>query len=93
MWNGMSDVPSEIMIDLQGPKLRIGTFSDGPVELRCGDKFSLDLETTPGDRTRRATATSGDFRGPWFPVPTCCSMTARCALRSWNAVHTTPKHA
>ena len=44
--------PIGIMIDLQGPKLRIGTFSDGPVELRCGDKFSLDLETTPGDRTR-----------------------------------------
>jgi pyruvate kinase len=44
--------PIGLMIDLQGPKLRIGTFSDGPVELRCGDKFSLDLETTPGDRTR-----------------------------------------
>src|SRR6266404_4706670 len=44
--------PIGIMIDLQGPKLRIGTFSDGPVELRSGDKFSLDLETTPGVRTR-----------------------------------------
>jgi len=35
--------PIGIMIDLQGPKLRIGTFSDGPVELRSGDKFSLDV--------------------------------------------------
>jgi len=44
--------PIGIMVDLQGPKLRIGTFSDGPVELRSGDKFCLDLEATPGDRTR-----------------------------------------
>jgi len=44
--------PIGIMMDLQGPKLRIGTFSDGPVELRSGDKFCLDLEATPGDRTR-----------------------------------------
>jgi pyruvate kinase len=44
--------PIGIMVDLQGPKLRIGTFSDGPVELRSGDKFRLDLEATPGDRRR-----------------------------------------
>ena len=44
--------PIGIMVDLQGPKLRIGTFSDGPVELRSGDKFRLDLEAAPGDRRR-----------------------------------------
>jgi pyruvate kinase len=44
--------PIGIMIDLQGPKLRIGTFFDGPVELHAGDKLRLDLENTPGDRTR-----------------------------------------
>jgi pyruvate kinase len=44
--------PIGIMMDLQGPKLRIGTFSDGPVELRSGDIFRLDLESMPGDRTR-----------------------------------------
>ncbi|SDN45407.1 pyruvate kinase [Afipia sp. GAS231] len=44
--------PIGIMIDLQGPKLRIGTFSDGPVELHSGDRLRLDLENTPGDRTR-----------------------------------------
>jgi pyruvate kinase len=46
------DRPIGIMIDLQGPKLRVGTFSDGPVELRAGDRFRLDLENVPGDRTR-----------------------------------------
>jgi pyruvate kinase len=44
--------PIGIMLDLQGPKLRIGTFSDGPVELRSGDRFRLDLDATPGNRTR-----------------------------------------
>jgi pyruvate kinase len=39
--------PIGIMVDLQGPKLRIGTFADGPVELRA-----LDLETVAGDRKR-----------------------------------------
>ena len=44
--------PIGIMMDLQGPKLRVGAFSDGPVELRSGDRFRLDLETVPGDRKR-----------------------------------------
>jgi len=44
--------PIGILIDLQGPKLRIGTFADGPVMLRAGDRFRLDLEPAPGNRTR-----------------------------------------
>ncbi len=31
-----------ILGDLQGPKIRIARFADGPVELIVGDKFSLD---------------------------------------------------
>src|SRR6201993_3538705 len=46
------DRPIGIMMDLQGPKLRVGTFSDGSVELRSGDRFRLDLETIPGERRR-----------------------------------------
>lgn len=46
------DRPIGIMMDLQGPKLRVGTFSDGPIELHSGDRFRLDLETIPGDRKR-----------------------------------------
>src|SRR5665213_458417 len=44
--------PIGIMADLQGPKLRIGAFSDGPIELCSGDRFRLDLETAAGDRKR-----------------------------------------
>ncbi len=44
--------PIAILLDLQGPKLRIGTFKDGPVELEDGASFRLDLEDKPGDVTR-----------------------------------------
>ena len=44
--------PIGIMVDLQGPKLRIGTFLEGSIELRIGDQFCLDLDDLPGDRTR-----------------------------------------
>ena len=41
-----------VMADLQGPKLRIGTFADGPVDLDPGQHFRLDLDDRPGDSTR-----------------------------------------
>jgi pyruvate kinase len=41
-----------IMADLQGPKLRVGTFKNGPVELKTGQKFRLDMDKTPGDINR-----------------------------------------
>ena len=44
--------PIAVMLDLQGPKLRIGVFKDGPIELTEGDKFRLDLDKTPGDQHR-----------------------------------------
>ncbi|MCB1759732.1 MAG: pyruvate kinase [Gammaproteobacteria bacterium] len=31
-----------VLVDLQGPKIRIGRFADGPVELCDGDRFTLD---------------------------------------------------
>jgi pyruvate kinase len=40
--------PIGILMDLQGPKLRIGEFVDGRVELQKGDKFSLDLSPEAG---------------------------------------------
>lgn len=42
-----------ILADLQGPKLRVGTFANGSEELEEGAQFRLDLDaTTPGDGTR-----------------------------------------
>ena len=39
-----------IMADLQGPKIRVGKFADGKVQLEPGAKFILDAaRTEPGD--------------------------------------------
>lgn len=37
---------------MQGPKLRIGVFKDGAVELHIGDRFRLDMSPEPGDEHR-----------------------------------------
>lgn len=44
--------PVGILADLQGPKLRCGTFAQGPVTLKVGAPFRLDLDTAPGDEAR-----------------------------------------
>ncbi len=43
-----------VLADLQGPKIRIETFADGPVQLAEGDRFVLDCRpgVPPGDATR-----------------------------------------
>ncbi|MGE0260588.1 MAG: pyruvate kinase [Alphaproteobacteria bacterium] len=43
--------PIAILMDVQGPKLRIGSFANGPVNLPAGATFRLELEETPGDAT------------------------------------------
>jgi len=44
--------PIGILADLQGPKLRLGRFAEGPVTLEAGQRFRLDLDRTPGNRER-----------------------------------------
>ncbi len=44
--------PIGILADMQGPKLRLGTFADGKVRLKAGAHFRLDLDKTPGDAER-----------------------------------------
>src|SRR6201992_4316174 len=44
--------PIGILVDLQGPKLRLGSFADGAVQLNKGQNFTLDSDKTPGDSTR-----------------------------------------
>ncbi len=44
--------PIGVLIDLQGPKLRIGKVAHGAITLKPGDTFHLDLKDTPGDETR-----------------------------------------
>ena len=44
--------PIAIMLDLQGPKLRIGNFKDGIVKIKVGQKFQLDLNEELGNSER-----------------------------------------
>ena len=44
--------PIGILMDLQGPKLRVGRFAEGKVQLVNGQSLRLDLDKTPGDAKR-----------------------------------------
>ncbi|MGE5270380.1 MAG: pyruvate kinase [Thiohalocapsa sp.] len=44
--------PIGILADLQGPKLRVGDFTQGRIELIAGAAFRLDLDGAPGDAQR-----------------------------------------
>ena len=44
--------PIGILADLQGPKIRIGTFKDKEVQIKAGDTFTFDTDETPGDNRR-----------------------------------------
>src|SRR5712691_5824206 len=44
--------PIGILVDLQGPKLRVGRFAAGPAMLAKGQTFTLDADPTPGDAER-----------------------------------------
>nr|WP_083457819.1 pyruvate kinase [Herbaspirillum hiltneri] len=41
-----------IMADLQGPKIRVGKFENGKINLENGDKFILDADCTMGNQER-----------------------------------------
>lgn len=44
--------PIGILVDLQGPKLRVGSFAANPVMLVKGESFALDADPAPGDIRR-----------------------------------------
>ncbi|HHB83634.1 MAG TPA: pyruvate kinase, partial [Devosia sp.] len=44
--------PLGILVDLQGPKIRIGKFAKGEIELKTGDSIILDNHEKDGDQSR-----------------------------------------
>lgn len=46
--------PVGILQDLQGPKIRLGKFKDGPIRLAKGDTFILTSRDIPGTQTESA---------------------------------------
>ncbi len=48
-----------VLVDLQGPKIRLGTFAEGPVLLEPGSEFIVTTEDVPGDRHMVSTTHAG----------------------------------
>jgi pyruvate kinase len=48
-----------VLIDLQGPKIRLGTFAAGPVRLLAGQEFSITTREVPGDAREAGTTYAG----------------------------------
>ncbi|MEM9257463.1 MAG: pyruvate kinase [Pseudomonadota bacterium] len=57
-----------ILVDLQGPKIRIASFRDGSVELSAGDRFRLDLNLGEEE---------GDIRGVGLNYRELCTSVGR----------------
>ena len=51
--------PVAIMVDLQGPKIRLGRFENGPHELMRGDTFIITTDDIAGDKSRVSTTYKG----------------------------------
>jgi pyruvate kinase len=48
-----------IMVDLQGPKIRLGRLASGPVQLVPGDEFTITTEDVPGSKVLVSTTYGG----------------------------------
>ncbi|MFF8385377.1 pyruvate kinase [Streptomyces kanasensis] len=48
-----------VLADLQGPKIRLGRFREGPVLLERGDEFTITTEPVEGDRALCGTTYGG----------------------------------
>jgi pyruvate kinase len=48
-----------VLVDLQGPKVRLGTFAAGPVRLEAGHEFAITGEDVPGDAAQASTTYPG----------------------------------
>ncbi|GAB3258794.1 pyruvate kinase [Alteromonas gracilis] len=48
-----------VFVDLQGPKIRLGRFADGPELLENGDRFTITTRDVQGDKTICSTTYAG----------------------------------
>lgn len=60
--------PITVLCDLQGPKLRVGTFREGRAVIRHSGHFTLDRNPEPGDETRVC-----------LPIPSCSASSRRAS--------------
>jgi pyruvate kinase len=48
-----------VLVDLQGPKIRLGRFAAGPVTLTAGQEFTITAEDVPGDQNEASCSYPG----------------------------------
>jgi pyruvate kinase len=48
-----------VLADLQGPKIRLGSFPDGPIRLAAGDEFTITTDDIPGNQHEASTTYEG----------------------------------
>ena len=48
-----------VLVDLQGPKIRLGRFPSGPVMLKAGQEFTITTGDLPGDASQASTTYQG----------------------------------
>jgi pyruvate kinase len=51
--------PLAILQDLQGPKIRVGSFKNGPVQIKKGAEFMITARNVPGDAAGVSTVYKG----------------------------------
>ncbi len=79
--------PVAVFADLQGPKIRLGRFADGPVELVNGAEFTITVEDVPGDVHRCSTTFKG-LPGDVGPGDTILIDDGRIELRATRVTDT-----
>ena len=67
-----------IFADLQGPKIRLERFADGPVKLKKGQQWTITTRDVPGDADRVRDDVQGTSRTTSRRATRSSSTTARC---------------
>lgn len=65
-----------VLADLQGPKIRLETFAEGPVELVRGDEFTITTEDVASTTSRSAAPPTRGCRATWPRATRSSSTTA-----------------
>lgn len=82
--------PIGVLLDLQGPKLRLGTFEGGRAQLEALARFRLDMDRASGN-SRRAPLPHPEIFAALRKAPSCCSTTASCGCASTATAPTSPR--
>ncbi len=85
--------PIGILVDLQGPKLRVGSFAGGPATLVARRDLRARRRSGARRRQTRASAASGNHRRHRARPHACCSTTARSGSTATEVDEGPDRHA